>query len=182
MINRKFLTVKKIISNTLPYLGAGIIVFVYGGTAAFMSYLLSLRMDGHIWLASTVGFGVALTRMFIVFQSQMGVTQIAKKFDMGAVMALALTVYTVVECWVLKPDIALSISGLIISGLIVEVIYLSRLNEATRHEIFTSQKKVKDLVNLRKSEAKFFRMMEDLELEIEDEETSSSSKNGVAVN
>lgn len=162
-INKRFLRVKQFIANTLPYLGAAIIIFVYLGTAAFMTHLLAIRMGGMYWLAGTVGFGVSFTRMFIVFQSQMGIEQVAKRYDPGAIMAVFLTAYTILECWILEPDIAVSVTGLILSGLIVEVIYLSRLNQSSRHEVFSSPQRMKELKTVYQNERKFFEMVEQLE-------------------
>lgn len=181
-INKRFLRVKAIISNTLPYLGGAIILFVYIGTAVLMSHLLALRMNGNYWLAGLVGFGVSFTRMFIVFQSQMGLEQLSRKFDPGAIMAVFLTAYTVLECYFLEPDLFISITGLILSGLIVEVIYLSRLNQVSRQNIFSDKKKMKYLKDIHTSEREYWNMIEEIndeKLEIPEREVSPvEEKNG----
>lgn len=180
-INKKFLKVKRLIENTLPYLGAAIILFTYIGTAAFMTHLLAIRMGGNYLLASTVGGGVAFTRMFIVFQSQMGVDQVTRKFDPGAIMAILLTIYTVVESYTLAPELFVSVTGLIISATIVELIYLSRMNQASRFEVFSSPARMKELKAIYKAEKDFFDMVEAMEDERNSLTPTPQQQNGHAL-
>lgn len=164
-VSKQFLRVQKVIKGALPSLGIGIIIAEYIITGFVMGYFLSVRMGAatlaDFLVAYGTGFGTQLVRGYIVFHNQLGYEYITDR--KGYIFfALALAVYTSIEAYFLEPRYCVSIIGLIISGFIVEIMYINALNKSSRFDLMNDAGALDAVKDMYKREIETRRFLESL--------------------